>query len=53
MNLQVSFLLLWCQLELNQRRKDFQSFALPAELWHREQGRKNNKLPITATTIFN
>ena len=25
----------WCQLESNQRHKDFQSFALPTELWHR------------------
>src|SRR5690606_38653068 len=27
-------LLMWCQLESNQRHKDFQSFALPTELWH-------------------
>jgi hypothetical protein len=26
---------MWCQLESNQRHKDFQSFALPTELWHR------------------
>src|SRR5690606_22579506 len=25
---------LWCQLDSNQRHKDFQSFALPTELWH-------------------
>ncbi len=24
----------WCQLDSNQRHKDFQSFALPTELWH-------------------
>lgn len=24
----------WYQLESNQRHKDFQSFALPTELWH-------------------
>src|SRR5690606_29936206 len=27
-------LLWWCQLDSNQRHKDFQSFALPTELWH-------------------
>ncbi len=26
--------ILWCQLESNQRHKDFQSFALPTELWY-------------------
>ena len=26
--------LLWCQRESNQWHKDFQSFALPTELWH-------------------
>src|SRR5690606_9511135 len=26
--------ILWCQLDSNQRHKDFQSFALPTELWH-------------------
>jgi hypothetical protein len=26
--------LLWYQLESNQRHKDFQSFALPTELWY-------------------
>ena len=25
---------LWCHRELNQGHKDFQSFALPTELWH-------------------
>ena len=25
---------LWCHLELNQGHTDFQSVALPAELWH-------------------
>ena len=24
----------WCHLESNQGHKDFQSFALPTELWH-------------------
>ena len=24
----------WCQLESNQRHTDFQSVALPTELWH-------------------
>ncbi len=24
----------WCHLELNQGRTDFQSVALPTELWH-------------------
>ena len=33
----ISFL--WYQLESNQRHKDFQSFALPTELWyHRPLG---------------
>ncbi len=27
-------LFLWCHLGSNQGHKDFQSFALPAELWH-------------------
>ena len=35
----ISFL--WYQLESNQRHKDFQSFALPTELWL-----KANFLPI-------
>ena len=26
--------LLWCHRESNQGHKDFQSFALPTELWH-------------------
>ena len=26
----------WCQLELNQRHQDFQSCALPTELWHHQ-----------------
>ena len=30
----VAFSDLWCQLGSNQRHKDFQSFALPTELWH-------------------
>ena len=25
----------WCHRESNQGHKDFQSFALPTELWHR------------------
>ena len=28
------FSLLWCHRESNQGHKDFQSFALPTELWH-------------------
>lgn len=31
----------WCQLESNQRHKDFQSFALPTELWHHHVGAAN------------
>src|SRR5690606_25259202 len=31
--------ILWCQLDSNQRHKDFQSFALPTELWHLPQSR--------------
>lgn len=27
-------LLKWCHQESNQGHKDFQSFALPTELWH-------------------
>ena len=27
-------LLLWCHQESNRGHKDFQSFALPTELWH-------------------
>ena len=27
-------LVLWCHQESNQGHKDFQSFALPTELWH-------------------
>ena len=27
--------LLWCHQESNRGHKDFQSFALPTELWHR------------------
>ena len=27
-------LFLWCHLELNQGHQDFQSCALPTELWH-------------------
>ena len=27
-------LVLWCHLELNQGHTDFQSVALPTELWH-------------------
>jgi hypothetical protein len=30
----------WCQLESNQRHMDFQSIALPTELWHPEIGRQ-------------
>jgi hypothetical protein len=30
----LSFLFLWCHLELNQGHTDFQSVALPTELWH-------------------
>ena len=26
--------ILWCHRESNQGHKDFQSFALPSELWH-------------------
>jgi|LakMenE18May11ns_1017448.scaffolds.fasta_scaffold8329895_2 hypothetical protein len=29
---------LWYQLESNQRHKDFQSFALPTELWYLNWG---------------
>ena len=28
------FSLLWCHQESNRGHKDFQSFALPTELWH-------------------
>ena len=28
------FFLLWCHQESNRGHKDFQSFALPTELWH-------------------
>ena len=27
-------ILLWCHQESNRGHKDFQSFALPTELWH-------------------
>ena len=27
----------WCHQESNRGHKDFQSFALPTELWHRER----------------
>ncbi len=30
----VIFLFLWCHQESNRGHKDFQSFALPTELWH-------------------
>ena len=29
-----AFVLRWCHLELNQGHTDFQSVALPTELWH-------------------
>ena len=28
--------LLWCHQESNRGHKDFQSFALPTELWHQQ-----------------
>ena len=30
-----SLIFKWCHRESNQGHKDFQSFALPTELWHR------------------
>ncbi len=30
----ICFFLLWCHQESNRGHKDFQSFALPTELWH-------------------
>ncbi len=36
----VDTLFLWYQLESNQRHKDFQSFALPTELWYPAWGCK-------------
>ena len=30
----------WCHHESNEGHKDFQSFALPTELWHRLRGNK-------------
>ncbi len=31
------FSLLWCHQESNRGHKDFQSFALPTELWHQRE----------------
>ncbi len=33
-------LLVWCHQESNRGHKDFQSFALPSELWHLYQNHK-------------
>src|SRR5690606_7973546 len=34
LNLLLSDFLRWCQLDSNHRHTDFQSVALPTELWH-------------------
>ena len=31
----LAIVFLWCHQESNRGHKDFQSFALPTELWHR------------------
>ena len=47
-----TFLILWYQLESNQRHKDFQSFALPTELWYRPVGAANVRLFLFHPDFF-
>ena len=44
----ICFFSKWCHQESNRGHKDFQSFALPTELWH-QQGR--NRFSITAAKV--
>ena len=41
--------LLWCHQESNRGHKDFQSFALPTELWHRMWIAAEEALALWAT----
>ncbi len=35
----------WCHQESNRGHKDFQSFALPTELWHQNVGANQRGMP--------
>jgi hypothetical protein len=51
-HLKKAFYILWYQLESNQRHKDFQSFALPTELWYPLLGVANVVCFFTFESFF-